>query len=141
MHKSVQFVFIFVFSSCFRFNRIRRHLIVCVRSCWLFSLHQFYCFLGENTRFFGRDWFLSSGLTIRLFVHLFFGASIEIECVYWSSSTNMDPAKMKVVELRAELAARGLDQKGLKPALVARLQAALDEDPQNISTDAPDATG
>lgn len=48
---------------------------------------------------------------------------------------------MKVVELRAELAARGLDQKGLKPALVARLQAALDEDPQNISTDAPDATG
>lgn len=53
----------------------------------------------------------------------------------------MDPAKLKVVELRAELAARGLDQKGLKPALVARLQAALDEEPQNVSMDAPDAAG
>ena len=37
--------------------------------------------------------------------------------------------EMKVAELREALEARGLDSSGLKPALVARLQAALDRSP------------
>ena len=37
---------------------------------------------------------------------------------------------MKVAELRQALEARGLDSSGLKPALVARLQAALDHQDQ-----------
>lgn len=40
--------------------------------------------------------------------------------------TNMDPAKMKVVDLRSELGALGLDTKGNKPALVERLKKALE---------------
>lgn len=40
----------------------------------------------------------------------------------------MDPAKLKVVELRSELSARGLDTKGNKPALVERLKEALDKE-------------
>lgn len=39
----------------------------------------------------------------------------------------MDPAKMKVVDLRSELGALGLDTKGNKPALVERLKKALKE--------------
>lgn len=37
----------------------------------------------------------------------------------------LDPSKLKVVELRQELSARGLDTKGVKAVLVARLQEAL----------------
>ena len=40
------------------------------------------------------------------------------------------PKEMKVAELREALEARGLDSSGLKPALVARLQAALDHQDQ-----------
>lgn len=40
----------------------------------------------------------------------------------------MDPAKMKVVDLRNELAARGLDTKGNKPALVKRLKDAMESE-------------
>lgn len=40
----------------------------------------------------------------------------------------MDPAKLKVVELRAELSKRGLDSKGNKPVLVERLKQALEEE-------------
>lgn len=40
----------------------------------------------------------------------------------------MNPSKLKVVELRAELASRGLDTKGNKAALVERLQEALDQE-------------
>lgn len=39
----------------------------------------------------------------------------------------MDPAKLKVVELRAELSQRGLDTKGIKAVLVERLRKALEE--------------
>lgn len=37
----------------------------------------------------------------------------------------MIPSKLKVVELRAELSARGLDTKGNKAVLVERLEEAL----------------
>lgn len=43
-------------------------------------------------------------------------------------SSTIDPAKLKVVELRAELSKRGLDSKGNKPALVKRLKEALEEE-------------
>ena len=43
-------------------------------------------------------------------------------------SCEMDPAKMKVVELRAELSNRGLDTKGVKAALVKRLKIALEKE-------------
>lgn len=42
--------------------------------------------------------------------------------------SDIDPAKLKVVELRAELSARGLDTKGNKPVLIERLQEALDKE-------------
>lgn len=40
----------------------------------------------------------------------------------------VDPSKLKVAELRAELQARGLDTKGNKPVLVERLRVALEEE-------------
>ncbi|GJQ77787.1 hypothetical protein Trydic_g16049 [Trypoxylus dichotomus] len=43
-------------------------------------------------------------------------------------SAELDPAKLKVVELRSELSARGLDTKGNKPVLVKRLKDALEEE-------------
>ncbi|KAJ6647267.1 Heterogeneous nuclear ribonucleoprotein U-like protein 2, partial [Pseudolycoriella hygida] len=47
----------------------------------------------------------------------------------------MDPAKLKVVELRQELASRGLDQKGVKAVLVARLKEALDAENASNAAD------
>lgn len=43
-------------------------------------------------------------------------------------SSDIDPAKLKVVELRAELTARGLESKGNKPVLVQRLKEALEKE-------------
>ena len=40
----------------------------------------------------------------------------------------IDPSKLKVSELKAELAARGADNSGLKSDLVARLQQILDDE-------------
>lgn len=40
----------------------------------------------------------------------------------------MDPAKLKVVELRAELSSRGLDVRGNKATLVERLREALEQE-------------
>lgn len=51
----------------------------------------------------------------------------------------MDPAKLKVVELRAELSKRGLDSKGNKPVLVERLKQALEEE-KAAGGEAPEAT-
>ncbi|XP_032685091.1 heterogeneous nuclear ribonucleoprotein U-like protein 1 isoform X3 [Odontomachus brunneus] len=47
----------------------------------------------------------------------------------------MDPAKLKVVELRAALGDRGLDVKGNKPVLVERLRKALEEEIQKHDQD------
>lgn len=46
----------------------------------------------------------------------------------------MDPSKLKVVELRAALAERGLDTKGNKPVLVERLRKALEEEEEKETT-------
>ncbi|KAK9511011.1 hypothetical protein O3M35_005666 [Rhynocoris fuscipes] len=49
------------------------------------------------------------------------------------------PSKLKVVELRAELSARGLDTKGNKSVLVERLQEALDKESGNEGRKSEDA--
>ena len=41
-------------------------------------------------------------------------------------SENMDVDKLKVAELRTELSKRGLDTKGTKPILLARLKEAIE---------------
>lgn len=43
-------------------------------------------------------------------------------------SSNIDPSKLRVVELRAELSTRGLDTKGNKPVLIQRLKEALEKE-------------
>lgn len=44
-----------------------------------------------------------------------------------TKTTNMtNPLKMTVAQLREELTTRGLDSSGLKPALVSRLQEAME---------------
>jgi hypothetical protein len=45
-----------------------------------------------------------------------------------SVGMSMDPSKLKVVELRAELSSRGLDTRGVKATLIDRLKEALDRE-------------
>ncbi|XP_064092994.1 uncharacterized protein LOC135205785 isoform X1 [Macrobrachium nipponense] len=51
---------------------------------------------------------------------------------------SLDPSKLKVAELRAELQARGLDTKGNKPVLVERLKEALEQANDEEEADAGD---
>ena len=53
--------------------------------------------------------------------------------------SDIDPEKMKVVELRSALAEHGLDTKGNKPVLVARLKSFLEV--QGGGTETPAETG
>ncbi|XP_023220969.1 heterogeneous nuclear ribonucleoprotein U-like [Centruroides sculpturatus] len=52
--------------------------------------------------------------------------------------SDIDPNKMKVVELRAELAARNLDTKGNKAVLVKRLKIALNKETGNLDASGDD---
>ena len=54
--------------------------------------------------------------------------------------SDIDPKKMKVVELRSALAEHGLDTKGNKPVLVARLKSFL-ESQGGGTTETPAETG
>jgi len=48
--------------------------------------------------------------------------------------SDIQPKKLKVAELRTELESRGLDSKGLKPDLIARLEKALAEEQELLGT-------
>nr|XP_023026523.1 heterogeneous nuclear ribonucleoprotein U-like protein 2 [Leptinotarsa decemlineata] len=52
-------------------------------------------------------------------------------------SSNIDPAKLKVIDLRNELSSRGLDTKGNKAVLVKRLKTALEKE---FDKDLPDTS-
>lgn len=54
---------------------------------------------------------------------------------------SIDPKKLKVSELKEELANRGLDTTGLKNDLIQRLQVVLDEEEFGIESDMPPSTG
>ncbi|KAM3961182.1 LOW QUALITY PROTEIN: uncharacterized protein ACR2FA_004734 [Aphomia sociella] len=58
-----------------------------------------------------------------------------------ADSTVSDVGKMKVVELRKELKARGLSHTGDKAELVARLQAAMSQDDINLDWEDLDSDG
>ena len=53
----------------------------------------------------------------------------------------VEPKKMKVAELRAALAERGLSTDGLKAVLVDRLQLALDEEEFGLDEPAAESRG
>ena len=54
--------------------------------------------------------------------------------------SDIDPEKMKVVELRSALAEHGLDTKGNKPVLVARLRSFLEVQGGGGATETPAET-
>lgn len=49
--------------------------------------------------------------------------------------SGIEPSKLKVAELRAELQARGLDSKGVKAVLVERLENALLDDAEEVGNE------
>lgn len=53
---------------------------------------------------------------------------VELKLFYVKKMSETAPEKMKVTDLRSALQERGLDTKGTKPVLVARLQEALDKE-------------
>merc|ERR1712064_181197 len=62
------------------------------------------------------------GIRINIVIEETFKVSVEA----FNLLNLTEPEKMKVAELRAALQERGLDTKGTKPVLVARLQEAIE---------------